>query len=1669
MDDLLLFSYHEKANIVLLQGGGRLITDCQLNNASEIDWQEISVKIVPDGELIQPSEVQLDMLRSGLTVRLSSLELVPSFEKLYMLTEACDTSFSVVVTVRGEEVFRQLYPIQLLPYDYWLGAGVRPELTCCFCQPNLPDVERICERAAALLQERYGSSSMTGYTFGDPNMVRREVAAIYDALREEGLSYVLPPPSFEVQGQRIRMADRVLSERRGTCIDTTLLMASCFEASGLEPLIIILQGHAIVGVRLVRDGSHALVDYDDTYLKKGIADGVNDIVLIETVALTHTSGADFENAVIMGEQKLMADNGSFAMSIDVNACRMAGILPLPIRIKDSEGRWHLNTEKLPREFGEEWTRRKSRHELRELSDKNLTRQEIWERKLLDLTLNNSLLNLEAQQSMIPLIIPTSNMSDVSHPSLIDRLEYLLTHYKDFSLKSVVKALPLENEQGVDFSSLKNSPAIVDLINSHSVSHQLLAGMYQKDLEDAQKKLYRKSRMALEENGANSLFLTIGELVWARADNPYVFYRAPLLLLPVELVQKNFTKYIVRAREEEMFVNSTLLEMLKHEYEIEIPLPSPLPKVDNRVDVRFVLSQFRQSIRQMAHWDVVESAYIGFFSFSKFVMWNDIHTNAEKMKEHQIVSSLLDGVYHHNSEEVADVRQADLEVKPSDMALPLSVDSSQLAAIAEAAQGKSFVLHGPPGTGKSQTIANMIANALYSGKRVLFVAEKKAALEVVQHRLEQIGLAPFCLELHSNKATKSHCLQQLEETLELAKLKENREFGETSSKLFSRRLELAEYMNRLHDSSAYGISLYECIEGYISEKRMVRNLSEDRILKEEDLQKFGRLSFKHIDDLARMLENLDIVMQITGYPANHPLREFNVHDAHTAVQQMKEIPELQKRISEWRRMLAELSQEAGFELPLQMGELMKVRATLQRLLTAEAVTLDMHALSNRSQSVAELVNTLADWHDLKAELLERNSGEFLTLSSEELRHSWEKACNSFFLVRGKNKREWLANMQRVAAGLTEPYVEALLNRLADYERLDGKLRRQREALRKGTSELEKLLSEYGEVLNSWREVMDMSWLENGLDSAEETASQWLNNRLMLRDWMQWIDAYNEICSNHLEFAVKDMLENGLSGKEAAAQFRCNIYRTIAEMIIEGSRELSMFNGLLFERKIMEYRRLDEEFRTLSIEELKRRLIEKVPAGIPEPSEKVKAAGDRQQLTDEEQLAMEVALLKRNIKSHGRGNSIRHIFEQIPAVLTRLCPCMLMSPMSVAQYLHIGFEPFDLVIFDEASQIPTSEAVGSIARGKSLVVVGDPKQMPPTNFFSTNMTSESEADIDDMESILDDCIALSMPSRYLEWHYRSRHESLIAFSNSEYYNRRLFTFPSVDNRISKVTYQHVDGVYDMGKSRCNRAEAEAIVNEVVRRLKDEELSEYSIGIVSFSAVQRNLIDDLLAESLSRHKDLREKAMREDEPLFVKNLENVQGDERDVILFSVGYGPDSQGKVSMNFGPLNLSGGERRLNVAVSRARFEMKVFSTLRSSQIDLKRTQAEGVKGLKRFLEFAERGSMPVGEENTAKIARDALRADMAEELRMRGFEVDEEVGRSKFHIDLAVYDKDSSDKYKFCILLDGPGSYGVKTVKDRNIVQDSVLEGLGWKVIHAWSLDWFTNKERALQRLLNEF
>jgi hypothetical protein len=480
----------------------------------------------------------------------------------------------------------------------------------------------------------------------------------------------------------------------------------------------------------------------------------------------------------------------------------------------------------------------------------------------------------------------------------------------------------------------------------------------------------------------------------------------------------------------------------------------------------------------------------------------------------------------------------------------------------------------------------------------------------------------------------------------------------------------------------------------------------------------------------------------------------------------------------------------------------------------------------------------------------------------------------------------------------------------------------------------------------------------------------------------------------------------------------------------------------------------------------RLAERVPRAVEPPAkgaESGPAAGG------------ELGLLLHELKKQRRHKPLRSLFREIPTLLTRLKPCLLMSPLSVAQYLDPAITRFDLVVFDEASQIPTADAIGALARGDAAIVVGDSRQLPPTRFFAVgDGRGDDGADTDDdeveeLESVLDECVAARLPELRLRWHYRSRHEDLIAFSNDRYYGGNLDVFPAAAARVPDlgVSWKRVDGVYDRAGSRTNRLEAEAVVAEVRYRLTDPERSKKSLAVVTFSRPQQDLILDLLDEARREQPELEPFfAESNPEPVLVKNLETIQGDERDVVLFSIGYGPDRAGAMTMNLGPLGKDGGERRLNVAVPRAREQLVVFSSIDPEHIREDVT-APGVQHLRELLAYARAGGH-AGAEAAARPPATRLTKAIGDALAAKGWIVHHQVGCAGYRLDLAIVDPDEPGRYVLAIETDGPAYASAPVARDRDRLRALVLGNLGWRLHRIWSLDWWHDGDKELARAHNQ-
>lgn len=1558
--------YLKTANYALFHNRIPICQAVEVTNQSDQPVDE--VKVTCSGEFISTYENGIiTRINPGETVRISPFNVSPDSSKLATVTERVLTNFKLTVESKGESIGEQQCEIELMPYDHWTGTKILPQTIASFITPNHPAVNKIIVKSAEMLKKLTGSSSLNEYQTGNSNDVRQQVAAVFAAIHDMGIVYRGMPASYETIGQRISMPDQVISSKIGNCIELTLLMASVLEAIGINSIIIFQKDHAYLGVWLVDDCYPCSVCDDPSFIEKKCSRGIDEMLVLECTQAAQEK-TSFEDAVQTAELNL-ANHNIFGMFIDVKRCRLERILPLPARV-ESNGTWEFDTAGVEHDLCVIDVKEHDRYDLSRIAATNrqLTKFDIWERKLLDFSLRNSLLNLSLRRRAIQFISFDVNRIE---DHLQDGKEYCITSKPNVEF-------PFDTSKSLVRSKLHAS--LHDLIINDIEHHMLHTFLPEGETKSVLKNIYRAARNTIEETGANSLFLAIGTLRWFETEHSTTPRYAPLLLLPVEMVYKK-GNYYIRTRDEEISLNITLMEFLRQNYDITIKGLNPLPTDESGVDVPLIFAIIRDALKEQKRWDVEEECLLGTFSFSKFLMWNDIHSHRDLLIQNKIIGSLVANRLTWTPTPLAQgLEDIDRRISPADTALPVPVDSSQMAAVIEGGNGNSFILYGPPGTGKSQTITNLIANALYHGKRVLFVAEKMAALSVVQSRLEKIGLDPFCLELHSNKSTKRHVLQQLEKALNVVHIVPPADYKTLADKIFSERKELIAYINALHTpDQSDGLSLHDCILRYESiDEDPLPGFRFDKEINRVLLQEGA----KGVEDL--LSSRFETVLKLVGQPSRHPLNGLRLDRA-----MLMDHEKVATRMKKDSQTLAEISKEA-----MSLGETKRLREKLMR----------------------------------------DNAPEIFQEDPEALRQHWREAKAKWFIPRFFAKRNFLNRLRLFNKLITADEVETLIEDPTTYRQKHDRIKM-----------LNGIIKQYFNSESRDDEMPETSFIDN----SSAKLMQWSLHSSEMRDWIHWSEYSGELRNKGLG-CVADILENSEQNISVIKDsFLKALFKYKADEKISRSEVLATFEGMLFDEKTAAYKRMTEEFQILTQKELYARLASRIP-----------------RITDNTSNASEIGLLNRNISNGGRGLSLRDLFDQLPTLMPRLCPCMLMSPMSVAQYIDLTADKFDLVVFDEASQMPTSEAVGAIARGKALIVVGDPKQMPPTSFFSSTNVDAEEACIDDMESILEDCRTLDMPSLQLSWHYRSRHESLIAFSNNEYYDGSLITFPSVDDQRTKVHFIPVSGYYDKGGKRSNKAEAEAIVNEIVHRLENEELRRHSIGVIAFSVMQQGLIEDILQERLEKNKSLQDAASQMYEPIFVKNLENVQGDERDVILFSIGYGPDKDGKISMNFGPLNNSGGERRLNVAVSRARQEMYIYSTLKSSDIDLRRSKARGVEGLKHFLQYAETRTLPSTVQTCALHRNSLIAEQIADELQKHGYNVTTNVGRSQFRVDVAIEKENNPGTYSLGILLDGEGYRNTHTTRDREVVQPSVLNALNWKVMRVWSVDWFNNRQRVIDRII---
>lgn len=1239
-------------------------------------------------------------------------------------------------------------------------------------------------------------------------------------------------------------------------------------------------------------------------------------------------------------------------------------------------------------------------------------------------------------------------------------------------------------------------------------------------------LYYESIESEEEQGVNVLYLALGFLKWFEDGRSEVERYAPLVLLPVELVRKGAReRFQLKARDEDLYTNVSLKVWLAEQHSIELP---DLPDSEEWLPSDYFVS-VREAIPRAPRWEVLEAEQLlGFFSFSKFLLWRDLDPanwpSLEQLLGHGILRTLL--APHEESgipdpPVIPDDDRVDDYFKAADQVAILDTDSSQTIAIQTALEGRNLVVQGPPGTGKSQTIANIIAAAIHRGKSVLFVAEKLAALQVVYDRLRAVNLSPLCFELHSRRASKQQVLHQLREALNAgAPEKVPQQLCEKLDTVTASLWAHSDRLHRRHEPA--GFTPYQVI-GNICRLR-------DRGVPVPDFKVQGAEGFTRAQ-IDAFLEEIRLGAQrvhLAGVPARHPWRGcerevINPLDQQRLAEEAGKLSASVDALVVILRSIWPLVRVAESDDPhrLEFADLPKIVKALSLAATKPEESLevlchprwesDLEQLERAVDCARQLTQTerllepifteaawSRDWTSERAEIA--GSGQsllrFLRAPYRAALRTYRGGCRERLpsshrdrlaaldgLIAGQKLRADLRAFGEVfAADLaalwpTLPIGWPRLAKLAAWLRATSEVgprlcvRNRRllswsDAPGKWAERLTTVTHAVAAHLNELagfvqlaapRVIGDATSITSPLGEILERARGFKMNPERFNEWPPAREFLTRLAASTGASFHQRVYCGQIPPAELVGRVHLALSEQIWNQMCKSDSELARIDGRILDELVSNFRELDESRIRAAAAEVARRHFDQKPTG---------SVG-------------EMAIVRQEINKSRKLLPVRKLLDLAGNAIQILKPVFLMSPLSIAQYLAPGRLKFDLLLIDEASQVRPEDALGAVARANQIVVVGDAKQLPPTNFFNRLVAEGDEPeDIDAsdgspvigaMESILSLCDATLANRAMLRWHYRSHHPALIAVSNHSFYENKLLLPPSVAigqvaDGLGIVFHKMPSGGYDRGRSATNTVEADLVAEaacDFVRAYPDKTL-----GIGTFSVAQRDVIRDRIDQR--RRDDPALEAFftpSRPTPFFVKNLESIQGDERDVIFISVGYGRDAEGHLTRHFGPINNDGGERRLNVLITRAKERLEVFSSLTAEDIDIS-SRKVGVVALKQFLQYAEKGYLDVPQRSDKPFDSD-FEESVANFLIQRGYKVHPQVGMAGFYIDLGVLHPANAARYTLGIECDGATYHSSRSARDRDRIRQQILESRGWRIHRIWSTDWFNRRSAEEHRLLD--
>jgi superfamily I DNA and/or RNA helicase len=1299
---------------------------------------------------------------------------------------------------------------------------------------------------------------------------------------------------------------------------------------------------------------------------------------------------------------------------------------------------------------------------------------------------------------------------------------------------------------VDFR--KNKKPVVDISTASSVLYKNFTGdepnsLLLSELETKQTgadlmrlldELRKGAKSSLEEKGFNSLFLVLGTLKWFDPEKPNEIYVSPILLVPVRLEKKGrkAPEFTLHSTDEDTSVNFLLLNKLRDEFNITLPDSENVPKLS----YENFLDAVRNAIAKQPDWKVEETAHITLFQDAKAAMIQDLEQNQQKIANHPILRGLALKRTPDNVNRPAIPQEQELDkIDPSLIYQICDADSSQQVVIEAVKQGLSCVVQGPPGTGKSQTIVNIIAELIGQKKKVLVVAEKQTALEVVFKRLKDSKLEDACLNLHHQGTTKAKdFFNELDQTV--TQLSQRNELQQRDWDTFFKPLRDCRQILNNHAVSLHkreqplNKSAFDLYGEILRLKREEIPVLEFNIYNLQEWSETRLWNAKNLLDKLGQFEAIFRGRQKTIWSSSPLQSQSWSSDINKDLR--ANLDNLSSGIKLAQDTVASLKQLLKITEPLQtLSDLDKLQPAVAHIIDAPA-GIESWSLSTDvpylQRLCSELQTKIRNYQTINSELNVKYASEFFNSDWLELRKLFLRKFTKFFffiqpaycqwLKAKKRERQRLLNLrqdqnqvseqvliadiekaidrQNILNGLQDPQYQARKAfgssfdaEMTDLEGIERglewleTLNKQRQLDKKAVvkvitskesyQELEPLLQNLEASLSKIKEgfkflrehfpkktMTGFGVLEKEpLTKVEDFRKQAHAELDLFQHLLDYQDIMRQLEANGTKEFLSKLRDSNIPSNNWFSVLQKGVYENWLRYIHDDNSDLRNFNRDLHERKINEFSNKDKEQYEIAMQRLRQLHAEYWQEWSTQPE------GEQQW-----------ELLKKEKKKQRGQQKIRQFIKNAPQLVTTLKPCWLMSPLAVSQYVDADAVEFDVVIFDEASQVCTEDAISSIMRAKQLIVVGDDQQLPPTSYFKSTASDDNNDEEEEVyESLLDECSALSiMKNRTLSWHYRSQDESLIAFSNQKFYNSKLISFPNPVKDASRGVYFHFaeGGIYDRGGRGDNIREAKEVAKLTVQHF--QQYPQQSLGIITSSKQQAKAISEQLNRISVQHPEIEEFCQDNSGKFFIKPIDEVQGDERDVIFLSFGFGFDNEKRDKLNhsFGYLSKIQqdlGRRRLNVAITRAKCKFVLVASIKAENFDAEKGQQAAL--LKEYFAYAQSCGQKLDEKlgDDTSVANLPFEEDIYQVLTERGYAVKKRVGRSAYPIDLVVIDtrKLKTEEYLLGIVCDGGTYRKYPTARDRDRLRQEVLQKLGWRIYRIWSREWNRDRDSQINQLID--